>query len=361
MNKNNNNSTNFWHQLKKPIIGIAPMDGVTDQPYRHIQKKYGNPDVVYTEFTNVEGVCHGASKLLKDFLYDETQRPIVAQIYGKTPEYFRQVSIILSQLGFDGIDINMGCPAKSVDQSGSGAALIKTPKLAQEIILAAKQGVKDYFNGQRANDCSDISDEIAKEVERRQKLLPNKYQPSRNIPVSIKTRIGYSTPIVEKWIPTLLETKPALIALHGRTLKQQYSGKTNWDKIKKATEICHKANTLILGNGDILNLKDAYEKINKYNVDGVLIGRASFGNPFIFLKNEVRNNQNKNLFEIALEHAYLFEAVYSNDPRYHFMPMRKHLGWYIKKFPSARDIRVELFKTNNPKEVEFVLKKYKLI
>ena len=115
-------STNFWQTLELPIIGLSPMDGVTDQPFRHIQKKYGNPPVVYTEFTSTEGVCHGAEQLLSDFLYDETQRPIIAQIYGTTPEFFRQTTILLCELGFDGIDINMGCPAKNVAHSGAGAA-----------------------------------------------------------------------------------------------------------------------------------------------------------------------------------------------------------------------------------------------
>jgi tRNA-dihydrouridine synthase B len=359
-----NKNDNFWHQLKKPVIGLSPMDGVTDQPYRHIHKKYGNPDVIYTEFTNVEGICHGATRLLKDFLYDETQRPIVAQIYGKTPEYFRQVSILLCQLGFDGIDINMGCPAKSVEHAGSGAALIKTPKLAQKIILATKQGVQDYLNGQRAKNCSEITDEIAIEIEKREELLPKKYQQRKNIPVSVKTRIGYSTPIVEDWIPIILETKPTLIALHGRTLKQQYSGKANWDEIKKAAELCHKNDVLILGNGDISDLDDAHNKINQFDVDGILIGRASLGNPLFFTKDGAGTDNakpSKSIFEIALEHSYLFEKTYSSDPRYNFLPMRKHLGWYVKSFPGARDARVELFKTNNPKEVEVVLKKYKLI
>lgn len=367
-NKVNENEHNFWSKLDRPIIGLSPMDGVSDHPYRHIQKKYGRPDIIYTEFTNVEGLCHGATSLLKDFIYDETQRPIVAQIYGKTPEYFRQTAIILCQLGFDGVDINMGCPAKTVENSGSGAALIKTPFLAQEIIKATKQGVQDYLNGQRAKDCVDISQEILKKVEDISKGLPKKYQKPRNIPVSVKTRIGYSGSVVEEWISTLLEMKPAAIALHGRTLKQQYSGEASWNDIKMAANLCKKTDTLILGNGDIQNLEDANSKITKYNVDGVLIGRSSFGNPYIFKKidnqnnfdvrEKTTNNLPKNIFQIAIEHSKLFEETYSNDPRYNFMPMRKHLGWYVRSISNAKLVRADLFKTNNSKEVEEVFKKW---
>jgi len=360
--------TNFWTQLSHPIIGLSPMDGVTDHPYRQIQKKYGNPDIIYTEFTNVEGICHGALRLLKDFLFDETQRPIVAQIYGTTPKYFRQVAVILCELGFDGIDINMGCPAKSVDSAGAGAALIKTPKLAQEIIRETKAGVQDFLNGLRSKDCPDISAEIANEVAKRHQQLPVKYQPNhdtgenmREIPVSVKTRVGYDQPVVEEWIPTLLETKPVAIAIHGRTLKQQYSGQSNWDEIHKAAKLCKNTNTIILGNGDAENYEQAMEKIQKYEVDGVLIGRGSFGNPFVFQPKSAELLEQHNIFEIALEHCRLYEKTYGDSPRYQFMPMRKHLGWYVKGIEGARDIRVELFQTNNSREVETIFKKHGLI
>lgn len=359
--------TSFWKNYQLPIIGLSPMDGVTDHPYRHIQKKYGNPDIIYTEFTNVEGVCHGALRLLQDFLFDETQRPIVAQIYGTTPKYFRQVATILCELGFDGIDINMGCPAKSVDSSGAGAALIKTPKLAQEIITETKAGVQDYLDGKRASNCLDISAEIAVEVAIRHEKLPQEYKQTREIPVSVKTRVGYDAPVVETWIPTLLEMEPAAIALHGRTLKQQYSGESNWDEIHKAALLCKNSNndktsqTLLLGNGDVETLEQAHEYIQKYEVDGILIGRGSFGYPFVFQKNAAELAQQHNIFEIAVEHCKLFEKTYGHDPRYHFMPMRKHLGWYVKGIDGAREIRIEIFQTNNSGEVETVFKKYNLI
>ena len=154
-------STTFWETLPRPIIGLSPMNGVTDHAFRHIQKKHGNPMLLYTEFTSVDGICAGASALLKDFLYDESQRPIIAQIYGRTPGNFHQTAMLLCQLGFDGIDINMGCPSRSIAHSGSGAGLIRTPSLAQEIVRATRRGVQDWLNGATVRDCADVTAALA--------------------------------------------------------------------------------------------------------------------------------------------------------------------------------------------------------
>lgn len=351
--------SNFWRSLPKPIIGLSPMDGVTDYPFRHIQKKYGKPDVVITEFTSVEGVCHGATHLLKDFQFDETQRPIVAQIYGTTPDSFRQTAIILCELGFDGIDINMGCPAKNVAHSGAGAALIKTPKLAQQIIAAVQQGVTEWQTGATTDNCPDITSKIRTEVKARLDKVPEAYKDrSRSIPVSVKTRIGYSEPVIEDWIPTLLEMKLATISLHGRTLTQHYSGSANWEVIGKAAELCKQSQTIILGNGDVSSREDALEKIRTYGVDGVLIGRASMGYPFIF---QDTVPQSPSLFQVALEHSRLYEEQYQHLENYSFLPMRKHLGWYVKAIPHATEIRVKLFQSNTSHEVEDILSKYQLL
>lgn len=348
----------FWDKLQKPIIGLSPMDGVTDYPFRHIQKKYGKPDVVITEFTSVEGVCHGATHLLKDFYFDESQRPIVAQIYGTTPDFFRQTAIILCDLGFDGIDINMGCPAKNVAHSGAGAALIQTPELAQQIIRATQQGIKEWQAGATLDDCLDIVQKIRAAVAKRKALLPAEYQDrSRIVPVSVKTRIGYSEPVVDRWIPTLLETGIANITLHGRTLKQHYSGQANWEVIGQAAMLCKGTETTILGNGDVSSREDAIDKIEKYGVDGVLIGRASMGNPFVFSPDPA----NPSVFPIAVEHSQLFEKIYASEENYSFLPMRKHLGWYVTSIPFAAEIRVKLFQTNTAQEVKQVLQDYNLL
>ena len=332
------------------------MDGITDHPFRHITKKYGHPDIVYTEFTSVEGVCHGASQLLKDFLFDEIQRPAIAQIYGTTPKFFRQTATILCELGFDGIDINMGCPAKNVAHSGAGAALILTPKLAQEIISETRAGITDWVNGKRSRDCADISEEVWKEVERRHDLLPQSFQERKQLPVSVKTRIGYDKPVIEEWIPYLLEKEPAAIALHGRTLKQQYGGHADWDAIGTAAELIHETSTLILGNGDIQSLSDAQEKIQTYGTDGALLGRCTMGNPFVFL----RDGSQQNIFSLAIEHAQLYEDTFGQSEKYTFLPMRKHLGWYVRDIPNASQIRQEIYRCNTTSEFVAVLQKYGL-
>ncbi|NCN45084.1 MAG: hypothetical protein COU63_00750 [Candidatus Pacebacteria bacterium CG10_big_fil_rev_8_21_14_0_10_36_11] len=356
----------FWQKLNKPIIGLSPMDGVTDQPFRQIIKKHGNPDVIYTEFATVEGFCRGVKKPLTDFLYDETQRPIIAQIYGITPDFFRQTAIALCQLGFDGIDINMGCPAKSVSQGGAGAGLIKTPKLAQEIIAATKQGVEEWQNGQTVRDCPNLSNRIHIEIEARQQKLPVEYQKhERIVPVSVKTRIGYDMAIVHSWISNILEMEPAVIALHGRTLRQGYSGLASWEEIAKAAEVVHQNSnkTLILGNGDIHNYEQAIETTKKYGVDGILIGRATFGDPWVFLPEDEREKLDTiyNRAAIALEHSQLHEQAFHHDETYRFLAMRKHLAWYIKSFPNASDIRSELVRTENSEQVKQILLKHQLI
>jgi len=348
----------FWQKLQQPIIALSPMDGITDHPFRFITKKYGQPAVVYTEFTSVEGVCHGAVQLLRDFLFDETQRPILAQVYGTTPEFFRQTTVVLCQLGFDGIDINMGCPAKNVAHSGAGAALIQTPKLAQDIIRATKVGVQDWLNGQTCRDCPDITEEICREVERRQLLLPQEYQQKRQLPVSVKTRIGYDKPVIEEWIPNLLEMGLDAIAIHGRTLKQQYGGLASWEEIGHAVQVARKEapETLILGNGDIKSLAEAQEKIQAAGTNGALLGRITMGNPFVFLEEaEEKFADKKTLFKIAVEHAQLYEATYSQNERYNFLPMRKHLGWYVRDIPNASQLRQRIYQSNSSQEFEELL------
>lgn len=347
----------FWNDLSAPIIGLSPMDGVSDYPFRHIQKKYGRPAVVYTEFTSVEGVCHGADRLLKDFLFDETQRPVVAQIYGTTPQFFYETAILLCELGFDGIDINMGCPAKNVAHSGAGAALIQTPDLAVSIIQAVQQAIIDWQNGKSPTDCEHITPVIAAEVAKRHEALPPQFQEKRHIPVSVKTRIGYSQEVVESWIPTLLSQNLAAIALHGRTLKQQYGGEANWEVIAKAAAMVKQTSTKILGNGDVSTYQDALQKIAAANLDGVLIGRASMGNPYVFLPQPAETS----VFKIAVEHAQLYENTFSHEERYNFLPMRKHLGWYVKNVENASQIRVELYQTNSAAEAHAVFQSHQLL
>lgn len=340
--------SNFWQELPAGFFGLSPMDGITDHPFRVIQKKYGNPAIMYTEFTNVEGIAHGASRLLHDFQFSEEQRPIIGQIYGHTPKDFRMVATILCQLGFDGVDINMGCPAKSVTQLGCGAALIKTPDLAQEIIRETKAGIEDWVNGKTVDDL-DVTDDIKAGVKNRSVDLTS---PRVTLPVSVKTRIGFDAPVIEEWIPRLLEMDPAAIAIHGRTLKQQYGGLADWDKIAQAAEIIHQTSTKVLGNGDVKDILQAKEKIDTYKVDGVLMGRAAIGNPWVF---EGIDGSIEERFKIAVEHSELYEKTFSHQPLYNFLPMRKHLGWYVKEFRGASECRQRLVRANSAEEVKVIL------
>ncbi len=367
-------TTTFWDTLPRPIIGLSPMNSVTDHPFRHIQKKYGNPMLLFTEFTSVDGICAGASALLKDFRYDESQRPIIGQIYGRSPRNFYQTAIVLCQLGFDGIDINMGCPAKSVAHAGAGAGLIRTPSLAQEIVRATKCGVQDWLNGATVRDCVDVPPAMAKQVEALHSELPTAMQPRRPLPVSVKTRIGYDHSQVKEWIPQLLESEPVAITIHGRTLTQGYTGDSNWEEIGCAAQIAQGSQTLILGNGDLRSLEDAYERIDKYGVDGALIGRASYGNPYVFWQEgvpvreeamgrapvESRELETPNyaMLHIALDHARLYQESFGQMERYSFLPMRKHLGWYVRNLPGASHLRRTLVLTSSLEEAVMAIEEY---
>lgn len=344
--------THFWTILPHPLIGLSPMDGMTDHPYRQIQKRHGNPDLIFTEFVRVERLLAGETKLLRELLYDEPQRPIVAQVYGTQPTAFRQVAVLLCRLGFDGIDINMGCPSSSVADNGAGAGLIATPELAAQIIAATRSGVGDWQNGATAWNMPDLSPAVAELVEQSHARLPLIYQQARPVPVSVKTRIGYACPQVNEWIPHLLDSTPAAISLHGRTLTQAYSGHADWSEIGRAVEIASGSETLILGNGDVVNRADALARASDYGVDGVLIGRASYGNPSVFCaKDCVEEDESALVAEryrrlaIAREHTLFYEETLSVWPGYSFKRMHKHLGRYVRGIPGARALRRTLLDT----------------
>lgn len=335
--------------------------------------------LLFTEFTSVDGICAGATALLKDFLFDESQRPIIAQIYGRKPENFYQTAIILCQLGFDGIDINMGCPSKGIAHAGAGAGLIRTPHVAQAIVRATQRGVRDWQNGATVHDCVDIPVKLAAQVEARWQKLPPTFQQPRAIPVSVKTRIGYDESQVDEWIPQLLETEPVAISLHGRTLTQGYKGLADWDEIGRAAEIARDTETLVLGNGDLRSLVDAHQRVATYRLDGALIGRAAYGNPFVFRPEqtpapqepEVDKHTGKDgeldaasheerykMLHIALEHARMYEASFSHIDRYQFIPMRKHFGWYVRDLPGASHLRRTLVQITSLNDAVSTIEQY---
>src|SRR2546423_11463920 len=364
----------FWDTLQQPIIALAPMDGVTDAPCRTMHGLYGRPDVVLTEFTNVEGLWRGGDRIFRDFLYTPAERPVVAQIIGCQPEYFYKGAHGVCELGFDGLDINMGCPAKTVANHGGGAALIRVPETAKAIIRAAQQGVRDWANGQTLEDL-EMDPERIRRIrqmnEERVRIWGDHAQIERRLlPVSVKTRLGYDSIVITDWVQKLLELEPHVISIHGRTLAQHYKGEANWEAIAAAAEIVRKTDTLILGNGDIHSLFEAAQRIRTTGVHGVLIGRASFGNPWLFrnrdqLKKLLNENINPTAEQLpniipsredrllmALEHAYVHAKLKGED---HYVEMRKHLGWYLGHFPGAKQVRNDLVRVNNLAEVEHII------
>jgi len=320
----------FWGNLKKPFFALAPMADVTDFAFREVVSKYSKPDVMFTEFVSCDGLCsNGKEKLMHCLKFTKKQKPIVAQFFGSKPENFYKCAVLAQELGFDGIDINMGCPDKSVLKQKAGAELIKNPDLAKKIIYETKRG-------------------------------------AGKLPISVKTRLGYNTDILEEWIPHIFETEPAVLILHCRTKKEMSKTEAKWKRIETAVEIRNKYfskskyKTLIVGNGDIKSVKEGLEKAKKYGVDGVMVGRGVFGNP-LFFKGEEINLKNK--LKIMAEHAKIFEKEFYDrkDGKWikKFDTMKKHFKSYCSGFKGANFLRQELMKTKSSKEVMILVSKFK--
>ena len=342
------------------------MDGVTDPAFRFIVARHGKPDVLFTEFINVEEICHGGDAGWQQLRYSEIERPVVAQIYGSDPKRFYETAHIICELGFDGIDINMGCPSKSVSSRGCGAALISRPALAREIIRAVRAGVQDWASGHRIEAVGLRSKVIAKVGESHTDRAASA---RRAIPVSVKTRLGYDSVVIEDWVSVLLDENPEVISIHGRTLAQMYRGRADWDAIGRAAKLVRGTSTLLLGNGDIGCMAELVARVRQTDVHGVLIGRGGLGNPWIFGQKEFAKMQVamkaidtpeseisiQQRFQVALEHACYFETV-SGGSR--FASMRKHLGWYCKGFPGAAQMRARMFQSTNALEVARILAQF---
>ncbi|MGH7260968.1 MAG: tRNA dihydrouridine synthase [Nitrospiraceae bacterium] len=352
----------FWESLPHPILGLAPMDGVTDAPFRLTVATQGRPDVIFTEFTGVMDVCRGPAHLLASLIYSEAERPVVAQLYGKDPELFYQAAHIVCELGFDGLDINMGCPSRNVAASGSGAGLIRTPDLAHDIMRAARQGIADWAAGQSLTGAGlkESRGELIRAMNQRRGGLPA--MPRRAIPLSVKTRIGYDTIIIERWIEHLLAERPVAISVHGRTLEQMYRGEADWSAIERAARLARATDTLLLGNGDVQSLRDVVRRVRQHGVHGVLVGRGTLGEPWLFRQKEaaraaVRAGEQtvesespalEERFRVMLNHARQFEAILGRD---RFPRMRKHLGWYCKGFPGAAAMRAAMVRASSTEDV----------
>lgn len=306
----------FWQKLHKPIFALAPMADVTDAAFRALIAKYGKADVMWTEFVSADGLAlapeEGRKKLLKDLEYGEAERPIVAQFFTSSPENMEKAAALAKELGFDGVDINMGCPDRSVEKQGAGAKLIKSPELARELIRAAKAGAS-------------------------------------GLPVSVKTRIGYNKPELDEWLPELLAEEPTAITLHARTRKEMSKVPARWEFVKRAVELrdASGAKTLILGNGDVKDLAEARARVQETGCDGVMLGRAIFGNPWLFSE---RVPGIKEKLETLIEHVRLFEEKLGSYKN--FAIMKKHFKAYVTGFDGAAELRGKLMETDNTEGVE---------
>lgn len=377
---------NFWEHLPQPIIGLSPMDGVTDAAFRQIVAASGAPDVTFTEFTSVGDLCRGPDFLLASLIYSEGERPVVAQLYGKDPDLFYQAAHAVCELGFDGLDINMGCPSRNVASSGSGAGLIRTPDLAHAIIRAARQGILDWAAGQSlgAAGLKPARVDLIRSMNLRRNGLPGTLcsfdatgeTARRIIPLSVKTRLGYDSVVIEQWVSHLLEEQPAAISVHGRTLEQMYRGEADWAAIERAARLARETPTLLLGNGDLHSMQDVVRRIRARAVHGVLVGRGALGSPWFFRKTaaarqasalaEISDEALAGLleeddlelserFRVMLDHARRFEAINGAD---HFPRMRKHLGWYCKGFPHAAAMRARMVRASSSADVEQIVAEY---
>jgi nifR3 family TIM-barrel protein len=315
----------FWEKLKKPVMVLAPMADVTDYAFREIIASCGKPDVFYTEFVSADGLCSekGRAKLLIDLKFSRREKPIVAQIFTSKPDHARRAAELCAELGFQGIDINMGCPDRKVEKQGAGAALIKTPRIASEVIRATQRG-------------------------------------AGKLPVSVKTRVGYARPELEKWLPYIFECEPAAVVIHARTRNEMSKVPARWSHIREAVELRDKyfsgVRPLIIGNGDLADSADAKAKAKEYGADGAMLGRAIFGNPWLFSNKKVSR---KERFRVLIKHVELFEKTFKGHKG--FDVMKKHFKAYVAGFEGAAEVRAELMRTASAKGVKAVLKEKALL
>lgn len=293
---------NFWQKLPKPFTVLAPMDDVTDVVFREVVAGGARPDVFFTEFTNADGLTsEGFDRVSQKLKYTENQRPIVAQIWGNNPETMFGAAKIVKELGFDGVDINMGCPVREVVKRNAGAGLIGNFDLSKKIIDAVKKGAK-------------------------------------GIPVSIKTRLGKNTNIAVEWATFLLKEKIDALTIHGRTAKQMSKGEADWEEIGAIVQIKKEISPdiLLIGNGDIENYDQALKMHKKYGVDGIMVGRGIFTNPWVFQKENV-NHTSGEAIDMLKEHLSLFDKTWGDKKN--FAIMKKFFKMYIKGFDGANKLR----------------------
>ncbi len=310
---------NIWQELETPFLILAPMEGVTDVIFRQVVAKAGRPDLFYTEFTNVSSYASekGRANALERLQVVSTDKPIVAQIWGKEPDHFAETVRALKDLGFSGVDLNFGCPDKNVNRTGGGAAMIKTPELAVECLRAAKANT--------------------------------------DLPVSVKTRLGWSkVEEFREWLPALLNEHPAALTVHLRTKKEMSKVEAHYELIPEVIKLRNEISpeTKLIINGDIKNREQAMALHGKYpEVDGFMIGRGVFQNPYCFTNHEPTREE---LTELLKFHLKLYEEHPHELP---YEPLKHFFKIYINNFPGASDIRAKLMETHAVKEVWEIIDK----
>lgn len=358
---------NFWEKLPAPFFVVAPMADVTDAAFRRMIAKYsahersdgtvGGPDVMWTEFVAADGLMRatpeGKAKLMADLIYSEVERPIIAQLFTSNEAHMEAAAALCRELGFDGVDINMGCPDQSIEKQGCGSAMIKHPENAAAIIRAAKRGAK-------------MGEEDG-------------------IPVSVKTRVGYHSDEIDTWIPHLLNEKPAALTIHARTRKEMSKAPAQWERVARVVALRDQLapEVRIIGNGDVLSMDDARDKVTQTGADGAMVGRALFGNPWFFhptrqlpirlhalpthgVDREKLMSHDEGLAGIEyvsleerlstmVEHTKLFTELL---PHKNFAVMKKHYKAYVNSFSGAAELRAELMEKNSPAEIETVVQDF---
>lgn len=310
---------NFWRELPWPFFILAPMEDVTDIVFRHVVSEAARPDVFFTEFTNTASFCHpeGIHSVRGRLTFSEDEQPMVAHIWGDQPEQFREMSIGLAEMGFKGIDLNMGCPVANVAQKGKGSGLILRPEVAAEIIQATKAG---------------------------------------GLPVSVKTRLGYyEIDEWKDWLKHVLEQDIANLSIHLRTRKEMSKVDAHWELIQAIKNLRDEIapDTLLTINGDIPNRQTGLELVEKYGVDGIMIGRGIFHNPFAFEK-EPREHTSKELLDLLRLHLSLFQK-YNKDEDRQFKSLRRFFKIYVRDIKGASQLRHQLMNTESIAEARELL------
>ncbi|HEK6411617.1 TPA: tRNA-dihydrouridine synthase [Staphylococcus aureus] len=313
---------NFWSELPRPFFILAPMEDVTDIVFRHVVSEAARPDVFFTEFTNTESFCHpeGIHSVRGRLTFSEDEHPMVAHIWGDKPEQFRETSIKLAKMGFKGIDLNMGCPVANVAKKGKGSGLILRPDVAAEIIQATKAG---------------------------------------GLPVSVKTRLGYyEIDEWKDWLKHVFEQDIANLSIHLRTRKEMSKVDAHWELIEAIKNLRDEIapNTLLTINGDIPDRKTGLELAEKYGIDGVMIGRGIFHNPFAFEK-EPREHTSKELLDLLRLHLSLFNK-YEKDEIRQFKSLRRFFKIYVRGIRGASELRHQLMNTQSIAEARALLDEF---